>query len=190
MASDNPASEPALIDPRMVQIRTDPQLWPSTCARPGDRQPFAVHGLASNARTWDQVAVRWPRTATVPLQWTTGAMVLVDKPDGGYDFATVAEDLCLLMDELGVDAPILAGQSWAATALSSAPSILNGRRGWPLWTAALSTCRCGSTQRGAGRGGSAPAVAARHSRSDIAVKCRHFHPEWDEAGSGGCTGQL
>ncbi|MEZ4718179.1 MAG: hypothetical protein R2851_19105 [Caldilineaceae bacterium] len=65
MASDNPASEPAPID-RMVQIRTDPQsLALHVREWPGDRQPFVlVHGLASNARTWDQVAARLPRTAT------------------------------------------------------------------------------------------------------------------------------
>ncbi|MEZ4557764.1 MAG: alpha/beta hydrolase [Caldilineaceae bacterium] len=113
MASDNPASEPAPID-RMVQIRTDPQsLALHVREWPGDRQPFVlVHGLASNARTWDQVACagrgRPPGAITVDQR----GHGLADKPDDGYDFATVAEDLCLLMDELGVDAPILAGQSW------------------------------------------------------------------------------
>jgi pimeloyl-ACP methyl ester carboxylesterase len=36
------------------------------------------------------------------------------KPDDGFDMATVAHDLELLVGELGLDRPIVAGQSWGA----------------------------------------------------------------------------
>jgi pimeloyl-ACP methyl ester carboxylesterase len=35
-----------------------------------------------------------------------------DKPDGGYDFATVAGDLHRFIDALGISRPVLVGHSW------------------------------------------------------------------------------
>lgn len=78
-----------------------------------DRVAFLlVHGLASNARLWDGVAAH--------LSMRGHRVVAVDqrghgrssKPDHGYDMATVAHDLRLLIDELGWDRPAVAGQSW------------------------------------------------------------------------------
>lgn len=71
-----------------------------------------VHGLASNARLWDGVARR--------LAMLGHPVVAVDqrghghssKPDTGYDMGTVADDLQLLIDDLGWDRPMVAGQSW------------------------------------------------------------------------------
>lgn len=87
----------------------------SLCARlhPGERTPFLlVHGLASNARMWDGAAAA--------LAAAGHAVVAVDqrghgrssKPDHGYDFATVVDDLVALIDALGLDRPIAVGQSW------------------------------------------------------------------------------
>ena len=35
-----------------------------------------------------------------------------DKPDDGYDFDTVSQDLCELLDVLTIDQAIFVGQSW------------------------------------------------------------------------------
>ncbi|MGA3029152.1 MAG: alpha/beta fold hydrolase [Candidatus Limnocylindrales bacterium] len=88
---------------------------------PGSRSapiPFLlVHGLASNARLWDGVAPRFAAAgnpvATVDLRGHGHS----DKPDGGYDFATIAEDLRVLIAALGpeFDRPVLVGQSWGAS---------------------------------------------------------------------------
>jgi pimeloyl-ACP methyl ester carboxylesterase len=83
-------------------------------ARP-DLAPFLlVHGLASNARLWDGVAPRLAeaghRVAAVDLRGHGRS----DKPDGGYDFTTISEDLRALIAALGVDRPVLVGQSWGA----------------------------------------------------------------------------
>ena len=77
--------------------------------------PFLlVHGLASNARLWDGVAPRLAaaghRAAAVDLRGHGRS----DKPDGGYDFATISEDLRALIAALGFDRPVLVGQSWGA----------------------------------------------------------------------------
>jgi pimeloyl-ACP methyl ester carboxylesterase len=72
-----------------------------------------LHGLASTHRIWDFVA---------PLLAQDFWVVAVDqrghgesaKPDGGYDFATVAADLNGLLRFLNTESPILVGHSWGA----------------------------------------------------------------------------
>jgi pimeloyl-ACP methyl ester carboxylesterase len=75
-----------------------------------------VHGLASNARLWDGVARRLAgaghSSAAVDLRGHGRS----DKPDTGYDFATISGDLLALIGALGpgFERPILVGQSWGA----------------------------------------------------------------------------
>jgi pimeloyl-ACP methyl ester carboxylesterase len=75
--------------------------------------PFLlVHGLASNARLWDGVATdlagRGHGVAAVDQRGHGQS----DKPDDGYDFASVAGDLVDLIGALGLDRPVAVGQSW------------------------------------------------------------------------------
>lgn len=75
--------------------------------------PFVlVHGLASNARLWDGVARRLASLGHAVVAVDQRGHGLSSKPDGGYDMATVADDLDLLIVELGFDRPVVAGQSW------------------------------------------------------------------------------
>jgi pimeloyl-ACP methyl ester carboxylesterase len=73
-----------------------------------------VHGLASNARLWDGVARRLAAAGRTAVAVDLRGHGHSDKPDGGYDFATVSEDLRALIAALGPDfaRPIVAGQSW------------------------------------------------------------------------------
>jgi pimeloyl-ACP methyl ester carboxylesterase len=76
-----------------------------------------VHGLASNARLWDGVA-----SALAALGHPVAAVDqrghgLSAKPDAGYDFATLTEDLLAVLGALGWQPgsdrrPVVAGQSW------------------------------------------------------------------------------
>ncbi|MBI1294398.1 alpha/beta fold hydrolase [bacterium] len=80
---------------------------------PGDGPPFVLlHGLASNARTWDGVAQTLAQAGHAVYAVDQRGHGRSDKPDTGYDFATVTEDLALLLDALALDAPFVAGQSW------------------------------------------------------------------------------
>jgi pimeloyl-ACP methyl ester carboxylesterase len=84
-------------------------------ASKGDGAAFLlVHGLASNARLWDGVAPRLAaaghRVAAVDLRGHGRS----DKPDRGYDFATISEDLLALIAALGFVRPVIVGQSWGA----------------------------------------------------------------------------
>jgi pimeloyl-ACP methyl ester carboxylesterase len=81
-----------------------------------DQVPLVlVHGLASNALLWsgaaEALAARGHRVVAVDQR----GHGLSDKPDDGYDMATVAEDLSSLLRSLcadGIERPVVAGQSW------------------------------------------------------------------------------
>jgi pimeloyl-ACP methyl ester carboxylesterase len=93
--------------------------------------PFVlVHGLASNALVWRGVAGHLAAAGHPVAAVDLRGHGRSDKPDGGYDFGTVAEDLCAVVAALGLDRPVLVGQSWGAgvvveTAVRS-PEIARG----------------------------------------------------------------
>ena len=119
----------------------------------GAAVPFLlVHGLASNARTWERVADRLARlghpVATVDLRGHGRS----DKPDDGYDFGTLCADLVAVLDHMGFEAPVVAGQSTggniAVELAFRAPERLAGVAGvdggalevsrrWPEWEGCL-----------------------------------------------------
>ena len=70
-----------------------------------------VHGLASNCRIWDFVAPALSRRFRVVALDQRGHGRSF-KPDGGYDFASVAADLDAFIDAVGLERPIIAGHSW------------------------------------------------------------------------------
>jgi pimeloyl-ACP methyl ester carboxylesterase len=78
----------------------------------GDGFPFLlVHGLSSNCRTWAGVAGRLHElghpSAAVDLRGHGQS----PKPDGGYDLATMANDLVPVLDGEGFERAVVAGQS-------------------------------------------------------------------------------
>jgi pimeloyl-ACP methyl ester carboxylesterase len=80
---------------------------------PGGRPPFLlVHGLASNARLWDGVAARLNAAGHRVVAVDQRGHGQSDKPDHGYDFATVTADLVALIDALDLAPAVAAGQSW------------------------------------------------------------------------------
>ena len=99
-------------------LRWDPPGTGSSAsagAEPSIAAPvLLVHGLASNARLWDGVAPRLAaagrRVTAVDLRGHGRS----DKPDSGYDFATISEDLRRLIEALRFERPGIAGQSWGA----------------------------------------------------------------------------
>ncbi len=76
-----------------------------------------VHGLASNARLWDGVARRLAQAGRPSVAVDLRGHGHSDKPDAGYDFATISEDLRRLIGALGpgFERPIMVGQSWGAS---------------------------------------------------------------------------
>ena len=75
------------------------------------RSLVLLHGLASTCHIWDLVA---------PILSEDYSVVALDqrghgesaKPEGGYDFASVANDLLGFIQGMGLDRPIIVGHSW------------------------------------------------------------------------------
>jgi pimeloyl-ACP methyl ester carboxylesterase len=81
----------------------------------GDGVPvLLVHGLASNLHLWDGVAVRLAALGHAVTAVDLRGHGRSDKPDAGYDFTTVTDDLAAVVDRLRLDCPVVAGQSWGA----------------------------------------------------------------------------
>jgi pimeloyl-ACP methyl ester carboxylesterase len=82
---------------------------------PGRSPPIlALHGLASNARWWDLVAAR------LSPRWRVLAPDLrghgrSDRPEAGYSFAEVVDDLRGLCDAASLERVLVAGHSWGAS---------------------------------------------------------------------------
>ncbi len=142
-----------------------------------------VHGLASNARLWDGVAAALTElghpVATVDLRGHGRS----SKPDGPYDVPTVADDLVALILRLGLDRPVVAGQSWggnvvlelAARHPAAVRAVVCVDGGWlepsaafPDWEA----CR---------RALAPPRLVGRHL-AEVEAYIRSAHPDWPEAG--------
>ena len=143
-----------------------------------------VHGLASNARLWDGVAVRLAELGHPVVAVDQRGHGGSSKPDTGYDIPTVAGDLGELIERLGLDRPIVAGQSWGGNVVLELP--LGDRRlrsaASSLSTAAGSSRRPGTptgmrvSPRWRRRGSS----AARWSTSS--ATSGRAHPDWPETG--------
>lgn len=70
------------------------------------------HGLSSNSLTWDPVATALHQAGYSVVTVDQRGHGLSSKPDHGYACADIAEDMVHLIQALGLDAPIFAGQSW------------------------------------------------------------------------------
>lgn len=80
---------------------------------PGVEPAFVlVHGLSSSHHIWDLVIPRLaPHRVLAYDQRGHGES---DKPESGYGFEEVAEDLAALIDNAGLPSAIVAGHSWGA----------------------------------------------------------------------------
>ena len=84
----------------------------------GAKQPFVLlHGLSSNSLTWNGVAARLAEAGHQVVAVDQRGHGLSDKPDIGYDFASITGDLSRLLVEMELERPILVGQSWGGNVL-------------------------------------------------------------------------
>src|SRR5437763_6111675 len=85
-------------------------------AKPGPILPpiVLIHGLASGARIWDFVAPLLAGRGYVVTALDQRGHGESDKPDTGYDFATIIADDAGALKALAIERPIIAGHSWGA----------------------------------------------------------------------------
>ena len=88
-----------------------------------------IHGLASNCSIWDLVGPLLAKTNSVKAIDQRGHG-LSSKPNQGYDFETVTNDLHLFLKTNKIDNPLLVGHSWGGSvALNFAahhPEMISG----------------------------------------------------------------
>ena len=144
--------------------------------------PFlCVHGLASNCRMWDGVASRLVELGHPVVAVDLRGHGRSDKPEAGYDFDTLTADLVGVLDDLGWQRALVAGQSMggnlALELAARAPARVAGMAGvdggaidlqrrWPVWedcAAALAPPRLEGTPR-----------------ADIEARLRRAHADWTE----------
>jgi len=74
-----------------------------------------LHGLASAARIWDFVAPLLAARGYVGTAFDQRGHGESEKPNTGYDFATIVADDAAAVQSLGIEHPLIAGHSWGAT---------------------------------------------------------------------------
>ncbi len=89
-----------------------------------------VHGLASNAAMWQGVGDLLAQTASRVVAVDLRGHGQSEKPDDGYAIADVVADLVALVAALGLERPVVAGQSWGANVVvqlaSDHPALVVG----------------------------------------------------------------
>ena len=76
-------------------------------------QVIMLHGLASNCNIWNLVAPILSNKYRIFTIDQRGHG-LSEKPEHGYDFATVTADLHEIIKRLGIERPLIVGHSWGA----------------------------------------------------------------------------
>jgi pimeloyl-ACP methyl ester carboxylesterase len=90
-------------------VRLHVRRWPGESGR----VPFLlVHGLSSNARLWDGVAVRLAAAHHPAYAVDLRGHGESERPAGGYDTATAVADLDALATALNLSPAVVVGQSW------------------------------------------------------------------------------
>lgn len=163
-------------------VRLSVLLW-----GPPEGMPFLlVHGLASNARLWDGVATelagRGHRVVAVDQRGHGQS----DKPDDGYDMATVANDLAALIVTLDLHrraTPVVAGQSWGGNV------VVELAHRHPALVGALACVDGGTIELGerfatfdACWKVLAPPRTAGMDHAELARRMAAMHPDWPESG--------
>jgi len=159
-------------------VRLHVRRWPGRSTRP----PFLlVHGLSSNARLWDGVAVRLAAAGYPVFAVDLRSHGESERPATGYDTATAAADLARLGAALQLPPAITAGQSWGGNVVVtlaaehpdrvSALALVDG--GWIDLAAQFDSWEeCEQALR-------PPAVDGLRE-ADLFAYIRRAHPDWEE----------
>jgi pimeloyl-ACP methyl ester carboxylesterase len=171
---------------RVVAVRDDLRLNIRQWEGKG-RAFVLLHGLASNAQTWNAVARHLQAGGHAVYAVDQRGHGRSDKPDSGYDFATVTEDLLRLCDALQLDRPVVAGQSWGGNV------VLEFGARYPSRAAGLVLVDGGfldlqsrpdvTWERIADQ--LRPPSLAGTPRQEFAARLAQWHPDWDEEGIAG-----
>lgn len=158
----------------------------------GDRVPMVLlHGLASNARLWDGVAVHLAGAGHPVVAVDQRGHGRSSRPEVGYDLGAVTDDLRSLLDLLGLERPVLVGQSWGGNVVVELAARFPGRtlgiacidggtielsRRFRSWDDCVAAMR--------------PPALAGTPATEFEVMLRRNHPDWPETGIRGTLASL
>lgn len=122
--------QPEVLEVTAGAVRLRARSW----AGGGGRPVLLVHGLASNARLWDEVAARLAGeghpVVAVDLRGHGGSADVPDPVDGPGATRTAAADLAAVCASLGWARPVVAGQSWGGNVVlqlaADRPDLVHG----------------------------------------------------------------
>jgi pimeloyl-ACP methyl ester carboxylesterase len=150
-----------------------------------------VHGLASNAYVWEGVGRRLAAQGHRAVAVDQRGHGRSDKPETGYDFGTLVEDLRTVLVRLGLDRPLVAGQSWGGnvvlelafhhpdevTAITGVDGgFIDLASSFPNWESALKALTPGDLDG--------------LTLEDAGAWLRLQHPDWPETGIAGSVENL
>ncbi|MFI5227281.1 MAG: alpha/beta fold hydrolase [Candidatus Limnocylindrales bacterium] len=142
-----------------------------------------VHGLASNARMWDGVAEALSAAGFEALTVDLRGHGRSSKPEDGYDVPTVADDLQALIAGMGLDRPIVAGQSWGGNVvLELAARHPGSSRGIALVDGGWLDLQAAFPDWESCRTVLAPPRLAGTPAADVERYIRSAHSDWPETG--------
>jgi len=148
------------------------------------KTPFLlVHGLASNARMWDGVGEALTQLGHPSIAIDQRGHGRATKPDDGYDFGTLTNDLLRVIDEMDIDPPIVVGQSWGGNVVMELgarfPGRVKGVVGVDGGTIELSA---GLPQWEQAAAALAPPDLRGTPVTELEAWIRQAHPDWPESG--------
>ncbi len=172
-----------MTEPKRIPVPGGVELAVRLFEGAGRPPVLLVHGLASNARLWDGVAARLAQLGHPVAAVDQRGHGRSDKPNSGYDFATLTADLVAVIGALGWERPLVAGQSWGGNVVlelairhpdsTRAVACVDG--GWielagrfPTWDAA--------------RAALTPPRLVGLKAAEFEAMIRGGHPDWPEAG--------
>ena len=164
-----------------VELAVD--TWEPAAGAPIGPSFVLVHGLASNARLWDGAAAALVELGHEAFTVDLRGHGRSSKPDGPYDVPTVADDLATLIATLGIDRPVVAGQSWGGNVvLELAARHPGATRGLVLVDGGWIELRGQFPDWDACRTALAPPRLAGRRLEEIEGYVRSSHPDWPETG--------
>jgi pimeloyl-ACP methyl ester carboxylesterase len=148
----------------------------------GARSFVLVHGLASNAMTWDLVARRLHGQGHHVVAIDQRGHGQSDKPETGYGFDEVTGDLARLIAAIGLERPVVAGQSWGGNV------VLDFAARYPELLSGLVLVDGGLIDLSGRPGATWEQIAVNLKppnllgtpRPEMVERFRHFHPAWSD----------
>jgi pimeloyl-ACP methyl ester carboxylesterase len=167
-----------------VRVEVSSGVFLNVIAAEGASRPafLLVHGLSSNARLWRGVAAALSSAGHPSFAVDLRGHGESSAPPSGYDTETAAADLAVVVKELGLDRPIVVGQSWGGNVVvrlaARNPELIGGvglvDGGWIDLSAEFSSWHeCERALR--------PSNMDNVTADTLRGWLKRSHPDWSEA---------